>query len=85
MKFSIKDQFIADLVTFAVEILNGKLHILCSVDMIITAFNAMFLTVNLLSMRRLNLLLRLKKHLLLLPVGKRIIIFFQLNNLFIDG
>ena len=36
MKFSIKDFFrkcepIADLVTFTAEILNGKLHFLCSV------------------------------------------------------
>ena len=69
MKFSIKDQFIADLVTFAEEILNEKLHFLCSVDMIVTAFNAIFLTVNLLSMRRLNLLLHLKKASFILPVG----------------
>ena len=85
MKFSIKDQFIADLVTFAEEILNEKLHFLCSVDMTVTAFNAIFLTVNLLSMRRLNLLLHLKKASFILPVGKRKIFFFQLNNLFVIG
>ena len=35
MKFSIKDFFskeTADLVTFTEEILNGKLHFLCSVN-----------------------------------------------------
>ena len=31
MKFSIKNKFSADLVTFTEEILNGKLHFLCSV------------------------------------------------------
>ena len=30
MKFSIKDFFSADLVTFTEEILHGKLHFLCS-------------------------------------------------------
>ena len=40
MEFSIKvffskcDQFLADLVTFTEEILNGKLHFLCSVGSI---------------------------------------------------
>ena len=38
MKFSIKDFFPADLVTFTEEILNGNLHFLCSVNFLKAGF-----------------------------------------------
>ena len=39
MKFSIKDT--ADLVTFTEEILNGKLHFLCSVSLLSFSLEAL--------------------------------------------
>ena len=38
MKFSIKDFFTADLVTFSEETLNGKLHFLCSDEQKLQAY-----------------------------------------------